>query len=69
MKSEANKSEATPPVGSGTVLACPYCGEPDYDLVGLKSHLLKGECEPFEAIALIRSPFDGLMTRQANSKI
>jgi len=30
-------------------VVCPFCGEADFDLVGLKSHLLK-DCEMFENI-------------------
>lgn len=29
-------------------VVCPFCGEGDFDLPGLKSHLEKGDCEPFE---------------------
>ena len=57
-KSSRQTEGVQPGLPSATLLACPYCGEPDYDLAGLKSHLMKGECEPFEAIALIRSPFE-----------
>lgn len=42
---------------------CPWCGEPDYDLIGLKSHVMKGDCKPFDEIAVIRNPFDGSMAR------
>lgn len=45
---------------------CPFCGEPDYDLVGLKSHLAKGECEAYEALEVIRSPFDGINQRASD---
>ena len=27
---------------------CPFCGESDFDLVGLKSHLQNGDCEGYE---------------------
>ena len=27
---------------------CPFCDEPDFDLVGLKSHLSQGECDIYE---------------------
>lgn len=26
---------------------CPFCEEGDYDLEGLKLHLMSGQCEPF----------------------
>src|SRR5882724_7279393 len=29
-------------------MQCPFCGEADFDAVGLKSHL-HSDCEPFEA--------------------
>lgn len=54
------KTDAESDVGSIRLLACPYCGECDYDLVGLKSHLLKGECEQFDVIPIIRSSFEEL---------
>ena len=28
-------------------LSCPFCKESDFDLVGLKIHLERGYCEPF----------------------
>ena len=31
-------------------IACPFCGEADFDAAGLKAHLLDGDCEEFEAI-------------------
>ncbi len=32
---------------SSESLCCPFCKEDDFDLVGLKSHLLNGRCEVF----------------------
>ena len=29
------------------LLYCPFCGEPDFDLVGLKGHLEHGDCETY----------------------
>jgi hypothetical protein len=29
------------------MIACPFCGETDFDLIGLKSHLLN-HCEEFD---------------------
>ena len=29
-------------------IVCPFCEEEDFDLIGLKSHLLKGHCDDFE---------------------
>jgi len=28
-------------------LICPFCGEDDFDKIGLKSHLEHGDCEPY----------------------
>jgi hypothetical protein len=29
------------------MIECPFCGEIDFDLIGLKAHLLNGDCEEF----------------------
>ena len=29
-------------------VVCPFCGEDDFDLIGLKAHLMRGWCEVFE---------------------
>jgi len=39
---------------------CPFCGLDDFDLIGLKSHLAKGECEVFEETEVVTNPFDGI---------
>lgn len=39
---------------------CPFCGETGFDLIGLKSHIKKGECDACEALETITSPFDGI---------
>lgn len=31
-------------VAGGDTIKCPYCAEPDFDAVGLKGHLLAGDC-------------------------
>lgn len=41
-------------------IKCPWCREDGFDLIGLKSHVLKSECEVFEATEMIHSPFDAL---------
>lgn len=28
-------------------VTCPFCGESDFDLVGLKSHFMKGYCDQY----------------------
>ena len=30
-------------------VTCPFCGDDDFDLIGLKAHLLRGHCDQFEA--------------------
>ena len=36
------------------MMTCPFCGEKDFDAIGLKRHLtIAGWCEAFEAV-----PFD-----------
>jgi hypothetical protein len=37
---------------------CPFCGEKDFDKVGLKIHLTRGHCEKYEEIDIF-NPFDG----------
>ena len=34
---------------SYTGVQCPFCGEDDFDLIGLKRHFQRGHCEKFEA--------------------
>jgi hypothetical protein len=36
---------------------CPFCGEGDFDKVGLKSHLNHGDCEVFEKLENIVRTF------------
>ena len=31
-------------------VACPFCFEGDFDQIGLKSHLLNGDCKPFNEL-------------------
>lgn len=35
-------------------ISCPFCKESDFDLVGLKSHLVNGDCEVFNNISNVR---------------
>jgi hypothetical protein len=32
---------------------CPFCGELDFDLIGLKSHLEHGDCEPYNDLPVV----------------
>lgn len=53
MSEEATRydgSKAAPPYPEGQVI-CPFCGEPDFDLVGLKMHLFQW-CKIFDDIDL-----------------
>jgi hypothetical protein len=31
---------------------CPFCKEKDFDLIGLKGHLMQGDCEVFNRIEI-----------------
>jgi hypothetical protein len=35
---------------SVAMMICPFCGETDFDPIGLKGHLLMGWCDVFSAI-------------------
>lgn len=35
---------------------CPFCDEPDFDLAGLKHHLLAGHCDVFDEIDRLDRP-------------
>lgn len=41
-------------------ISCQFCGEDDFDLIGLKAHLLKGGCAMFEAIETVQQERDRL---------
>jgi hypothetical protein len=34
-------------------IVCPFCKEDDFDLVGLRNHIMSGHCEPFESTPTI----------------
>ena len=38
-------------------ITCPFCKETDFDLIGLKSHLLNGDCDVFNNIETIKRLF------------
>lgn len=46
------------------MITCPFCGENDFDLVGLKAHLLNGDCESF---AHTLSPLEEIRLREQQS--
>lgn len=33
-----------------TDIVCPFCGEKDFDLIGLKIHLCRGWCQVYDVI-------------------
>lgn len=33
-------------------VVCPFCGEGDFDLIGLKAHIAQGDCEPYNELPL-----------------
>ena len=33
-------------------MRCPFCGEDDFDSIGLKTHLIRGDCDAFEALPI-----------------
>jgi uncharacterized Zn finger protein (UPF0148 family) len=39
----------------GGTIVCPFCGEGDFDLIGLKFHL--GDCEKFDSTEVIHGLF------------
>lgn len=38
-------------------LICPWCGESGFDLIGLKLHILNGNCDSYEQIEVVPGPF------------
>lgn len=52
MENEPETTEAPQDV------TCPWCGEGEFDLPGLKSHLTRGGCEKFDDCECPRSLFD-----------
>jgi len=32
------------------LMLCPFCSEDDFDLIGLKDHLLSGHCDKFNEV-------------------
>lgn len=40
--------EKSEQICEGQEVSCPWCHEADFDLIGLKGHLLNGHCEAFD---------------------
>lgn len=36
------------------LVTCPFCGEEDFDLIGLKLHLSLGHCDEYEEIDALK---------------
>lgn len=47
------------------MLACPFCGEGDFDTVGLKNHFTAGYCDAYEAVPSVAAE----LARYARNKI
>src|SRR5688572_7726939 len=45
-------------------MTCPFCGEAEFDPVGLKLHFLNGWCDEFEKLAVTPHPLGGLTAAQ-----
>ena len=45
-------------------VVCPFCGEGNFDIVGLKTHLVRGWCDKFNETSL-----DVPHTREANPMV
>ena len=39
------------------LISCPFCKEDDFDLIGLKIHLIQGQCKEFNVIEIRTSLF------------
>ena len=57
-----SESRSTALLADDSDVVCPFCGECDFDLVGLKMHLLRGWCDKFNETSL-----DVPRTREANA--
>lgn len=42
-----DRAYATP---KQSLIACPFCGDTDFDLIGLKIHLVRGWCDKFNKL-------------------
>lgn len=42
-------------------VTCPFCGETDFDPIGLKNHFTAGYCEIFNALPAVRPPLPAAM--------
>lgn len=45
------------------VVRCPFCGDGDFDLIGLKLHIDRGWCQRFEDIETTDRYLHGRLTR------
>ena len=56
MNNAKKQNRATNGVGSGELVSCPFCGENDFDQVGLKMHLSFGHCDNYNALSVGKKP-------------
>lgn len=47
------------------MITCPFCGDKDFDLVGLKGHLLNGSCQEFDRT---ETPLEERMRKERESR-
>ena len=45
------------------VVRCPFCGDGDFDLIGLKLHISRGWCQQFEDMETSDRYLHGRLTR------
>ena len=43
-------------------IVCPFCGDGDFDLIGLKLHINRGWCQPFEDLQTTDRYLHGKLT-------
>ena len=46
-------------------IACPFCGDTEFDLPGLKDHLGHGRCDAYEAVEVVKMVWDRLAEKES----
>ncbi len=49
------------------LIKCPFCGEDDFDPIGLKDHL-DNHCKNIKAIKTVKEAFNDLRKKDSNTK-